>query len=113
MTNNDTATTPDVITRYLGAADTKDATALADCFAADGTVVDEGVTYTGRAEIRAWREQLAGQFTYTSVVTGSTPVSAEEHRVTAHIEGDFPGGQADLTYTFVVREGLIAALHIG
>jgi len=32
--------------------------------------------------------------------------------VGVHIEGDFPGGVADLTYRFALRDGLIADLSI-
>jgi hypothetical protein len=104
--------TPEIIVRYLKAADDKDARAAAECFAVDGTVLDEGVTHTGRAEIVSWREDVAGRWTYTTTVTGSEPVSAAEYRVTTHVAGDFPGGQADLTYTFTVHDGLITALRI-
>lgn len=104
---------PGVITRYLAAAAGADFGALADCFTADGTVTDEGHTYRGRAEIVGWRESVTSQWTYTSEVTGSEPVNEAEYRVTVHILGNFPGGVADLTYRFVLHDGLIADLTIG
>ena len=104
---------PDVITRYLTAAAAGDFATLADCFAVDGTVTDEGHTYGGRAEIIGWRESLASQFTYTATVTSSEPISDSEYRVAAHLVGDFPGGVADLTYRFVLHDDLIADLTIG
>ncbi len=105
-------TTPEIVTRYLAAADAQDAKALAACFAPDGTALDEGVTYTGRDEIIGWREKLAGSWTYTTTVTGSAPVSDDEYRVSVHLVGDFPGGEADLNYSFTLRDGLITALRI-
>jgi ketosteroid isomerase-like protein len=105
-------TAPSVVTRYLAAADTSDIPALADCFTADGTVLDEGRTYRGRAEIIGWRKALAGTWTYTSATTGSDRISAKEYRVSVHIEGDFPGGVADLTYRFTLQDGLIDELSI-
>ena len=69
-------TAPAVVTRYLAAADAGDLPTLADCFASDGTVLDEGRTYRGRGEIIGWREALAGTWTYTSSVTGTSPSSA-------------------------------------
>jgi len=48
-------TAPAVVTRYLAAADAGDLPTLADCFASDGTVLDEGRTYRGRGEIIGWR----------------------------------------------------------
>jgi hypothetical protein len=105
-------TAPAVVTRYLTAAAAADFATLADCFTAVGTVTDEGHTYRGRAEIIGWRESLASQFTYTATVTGSEPITQDEHRVTAHLVGDFPGGVVDLTYRFVLDDGLIADLTI-
>jgi len=105
-------TAPLVVTRYLAAADAGDLPSLADCFAPDGTVLDEGRTYRGRGEIIGWREALAGTWTYTSSVTASEPVSAQVYRVNVRVEGDFPGGVADLTYRFTLREGLIEDLSI-
>jgi SnoaL-like domain len=111
--NQTSTTTPQIVTRYLAAADAQDSAALADCFTTDGSVVDEDQTYVGRDAIRGWRDLIAGKYTYTTKVTGSEPSGADTYRVSAHIEGDFPGGQADLTFSFALRDGLIAALHIG
>lgn len=105
-------TTPEVIVRYLKAADDKDAHALAECFTSDGAVVDEGRTYRGHDEIVAWRVNLASQFTYTTEVLSSAPVGDDGYRVTVRAEGDFPGGVADLGYDFRLQDGLIAALTI-
>jgi ketosteroid isomerase-like protein len=105
-------TIPDVITRYLRAADEKDAKTLAACFTADGTVLDEGVTYTGHDEIVGWREGALSKWTYTTAVLRTESVSDHEHLVFVHIEGNFPGGQADLTYRFILNDGLISALNI-
>jgi SnoaL-like domain len=107
-----TDTTPDVVTRYLRAADAKDPQACADCFTKTGTVLDEGVTYRGRDDIKSWRETTLGKWTYTTEVTGSIPITPDEHQVTVHVAGDFPGGQADLTYSFTLQDDLIAALKI-
>jgi ketosteroid isomerase-like protein len=104
---------PDAITRYLKSADERDAQALAACFTDDGSVVDEGKTYRGRAEIIGWRENLASQFEYTTEVLSSEPASEETYRVTVRVVGNFPGGTADLGYDFELRDGLISALSIG
>jgi uncharacterized protein (TIGR02246 family) len=104
---------PAVVTRYLAAADAQDPAAVAACFAEDGTATDEGVTYRGREEIAGWREKTLSQWTYTTVLTGSEPISPSEYRVTAHISGDFPGGEADLTFHFTLGNDQITALTIG
>ncbi|PRY37932.1 nuclear transport factor 2 family protein [Umezawaea tangerina] len=104
---------PAVVTRYLKAADAGDARAVAECFSEDGTVVDEGVTYRGRAEIAAWQERTSAQWTFTSTVTGERSLGEDRHLVTTHVEGDFPGGQVDLGFDFTVHDGLVSALVIG
>lgn len=104
--------TPAVVTRYFAAADASDFTGLADCFTEAGFVVDEGTTYQGPAAIIGWRESLAGKWTYTSTVTGSESISPSEYRVHVHLEGDFPGGVAELTYRFALQGDAIAELSI-
>lgn len=75
-------------------------------------VHDEAQDYHGPDEVIAWRKAAAAKYTYTS-----TPL-AHEHagdqvRVRARLEGNFPGSPADVTYAFVLRDGLIAGLGIG
>jgi uncharacterized protein (TIGR02246 family) len=101
-----------IITAYLRAADAQDGEAMADCFTADGYVVDEGNMYRGRDEIVGWRKLTASKWTYTSTVTGGERISDREHLVFVHVEGDFPGGTADLTYRFIIDTDKIAALTI-
>ena len=103
---------PEVISRYLRAADQGDVEALAACFAPAGFVIDEDQKYEGHDEIVGWRQELAGKYVYTSELTGTEAVDDTEYRAFIHIEGNFPGGVADLTYRFIVRDGLIAALNI-
>jgi uncharacterized protein (TIGR02246 family) len=108
-----TETAPPVVERYFRATDAADAAALAECFTTDGVVEDDGETLRGRDEILAWRAALASRFTYTTTVTGSRAVDADSYRVEVTIEGDFPGGKADLAFLFTLRDDLIAALVIG
>ena len=103
---------PSVVTRYLQAADQGDAKALAACFTPDGTVVDEGVTYRGRDGIVGWRHQLSSTWEYTSKVTSSHSVDGHRFLVGVLVEGNFPGGRAELTYSFAVDGGQLMALVI-
>jgi SnoaL-like protein len=103
---------PPAVARYLAAAEADDDAGVADCFTPDGTVVDEDRTYRGRSEIVGWREEARAKYTYTTTVTGSAARGVDEHDVHAHVEGDFPGGVADLTFRFRLRDGLIAGLVI-
>lgn len=104
--------TPEVIARYLRAADEQDVAALADCFTTDGVAIDEGRSYAGRDAIRAWRESVNSQYTYTTTVTRTERVGDARFNVDIHLVGDFPGGEVDLTEAFTLRDGLIEHLAI-
>jgi hypothetical protein len=101
---------PDVIDRYLAAAARKDATALADCFIPDGTVVDEGTRYTGASEIRGWREQVNQQWEYTTTIIDRAATGPAQYRVRAEFVGTFPGGRAELAFDFALADPSPAAL---
>src|ERR1700760_4789666 len=98
---------PPVISAYLAASDRGDAEAV---------VVDEGREWRGTAAIRRWRATVATAYQYTVQVTGAEAAGeadgAEHHHVHVHLEGNFPGGQVDLTDRFAVRDGRIARLEI-
>lgn len=112
MSTEQTPATPPVVTAYLAAADAGDVPALLACFTAGATVHDEGRTYRGHDEIRGWREGAASAFSYTTTVTGSEATPAG-HLVRVRLEGDFPGGVADLAFRFTLRGGLVTELAIG
>jgi ketosteroid isomerase-like protein len=103
---------PQVIVDYFAAAQAYDFEALASCFAPDGVVSDEGDVFRGRGEIVAWREALAVKWRNTYEITGAEILGAADVRVTAHLEGTFPGGVVDLNYGFSLADGLIARLEI-
>jgi ketosteroid isomerase-like protein len=103
--------TPEVVSEYFRSAAAGDLDTLLSCFAPDAYVADQDESFTGRAEIRGWREALASAFTYTTEITGSEQ-DGDEYVVTIHVEGDFPGGVVDLTNRFTVVDGLIARLVI-
>jgi ketosteroid isomerase-like protein len=105
-------TTPGVVSNYLKAADEGDLSALTACFTDDGTVLDEGRTYRGRDEIRAWRESLRSQWEFTTTITGSEPQPDGGYLVRTHVEGNFPGGVADLSFRFTLAGALISDLTI-
>jgi ketosteroid isomerase-like protein len=107
---------PPVICAYLAASDRGDAEAVIRCFAQDAVVVDEGREWRGPVPIRRWRATVATAYQYTVQVTGAEALGeadgAERHDVHVHLEGNFPGGQVDLTDRFALRHGLIARLEI-
>ena len=103
---------PRAIVRYLEAqADPHSRRLVADAFAADARVVDEGIAHSGIDAIRTWLETAASEYSYTTTFTG-------QHRdgdrivVGARLEGDFPGGVADVRFRFRARDERITDLVI-
>ncbi|GHF19431.1 hypothetical protein GCM10017786_61620 [Amycolatopsis deserti] len=84
----------------------------ADVFTTDAVVVDDGRTYRGPDEIRAWTRRTTTEFRYTATLTGFSQEGAGEWTVVQHLSGDFPGGEVDLRYRFQLRGERIAALTI-
>lgn len=92
-------------------ADSGDRNAVANCFAAQAIVKDEGRAHIGRAAIGRWKAETSAKFKYTS-----DPVSVEDQDgktvVTSHLTGDFPGSPIDLRYFFVLEGDKISSLEI-
>ncbi|MDP9792667.1 hypothetical protein J2S43_001179 [Catenuloplanes nepalensis] len=105
-------TLPPLLARHFRAAEDHDWAALVDCFDERAVVVDDSRIHVGREAIRAWREEDAGTWTYTSTLTLAEPVGLTGHHVVVHLEGDFPGGVVDLHYQFTVAGDLIRSLTI-
>lgn len=109
----DRSTVPDVITRYLDLqVDPKRRAGVADLFDPTGRVVDENVEYVGVKAIRGWLARAASAYTYTTTLTGQIDEGDGRWTVTARLEGNFPGGVADLRYRFRVVDGAIVDLVI-
>jgi hypothetical protein len=77
----------------------------------DAVVTDEGHDYKGHNEIGAWVAKAAAEYTYTTEFTGATPTDAGVD-VGQHLEGDFPGGVADLHYRFTIDGTAISRVVI-
>jgi hypothetical protein len=104
--------TPEIIDRYLRLATGSDTAALAECFTPDAVVTDDGRTYHGRDEIRAWRDSVASAFEYTARVLQTEAGADGRHVVTALVEGSFPGSPLQLRYAFTLRDNRISELII-
>ncbi|WP_197375382.1 nuclear transport factor 2 family protein [Mycolicibacterium baixiangningiae] len=103
---------PSAIRTYLAAHRVRDAATAITTFTADAEVTDEGRTYRGRDEIVAWLGAAASEYTFTTDFTDATVTGGAYADVAQHLEGDFPGGVADLHFRFTLDGGLISRLII-
>jgi ketosteroid isomerase-like protein len=103
---------PAPIVRFMDAAAQRDYDALAACFAVDATVSDEEQTHRGRNEIRQWQKDTRAKWDYTVTIIGGEHAGENEYVVAIHLQGNFPGGQADLNYRFSMRDRLIGGLEV-
>lgn len=103
---------PTVVTTYLTAHSTRDVATAISSFTADATVTDEGHTVHGHEAIETWLSRAGSEYTFTTEFTGATAADAAHVDVVQRLEGDFPGGVADLHYRFTLDGGRISRLVI-
>jgi hypothetical protein len=109
----DTAIAPAaLVRRYFELDADRDIDSIVALFSADATVVDEGETRHGIAEIRAWQVGPASKYTYTTEVLGTVGVTADRYVVTGRLTGNFPSGTAELKWDFTIADGRITRLVI-
>lgn len=102
---------PDTVKTFMTALDTRDIDAALATLTADAVVTDEGRAYKGSTDIGAWLANAASEYTYTTEFTGATTTETTID-VAQHLEGDFPGGVADLHYRFTLDGASISRLVI-
>jgi len=102
---------PDTIKTFMTALDSGDTDRALAAFTSDVDVTDDGRDYKGTEEIGDWLARSVGEYTYTSTFTGAT-TTATTIDITQHLEGNFPGGVADLHYRFTLEGALISRLVI-
>ena len=103
---------PVVVTAYLSAHRSRDVAAALRTFTANAAVTDEGHTVHGREAIGAWLTNAGSEYSFTTTFTGATVPDAAHVDVVQRLEGDFPGGVADLHYRFTLDGELISELVI-
>jgi ketosteroid isomerase-like protein len=103
---------PATIRGFLAAHDVRDADRALRAFRPDAVVVDEGRTYRGTDEVLGFLRDAGAEFTYTARVVGAERTDDAHWVVTRHLEGDFPGGAADLRFRFALDGDLITELVI-
>jgi len=109
----DATALPPVVARYLAAQDDAGTRpAIIDLFAPDARVVDEGIERVGSDAIRDWLATTASAFEYTTTFVDQRNDGGGAWVVRARLEGNFPGGVADLRYSFSVADDHIVDLMI-
>ena len=107
---------PPVVSNYLAASDRDAIDAIVACLTEDAVVLDENRHWRGADAIRQWRENVATAYEYTVAIIGSQALGeldgGQRREVYTHLEGNFPGGQVDLTNRFTLRGDLIGGLEI-
>lgn len=84
---------------------------LAEAFAPDATVVDEGRAYVGRTAIGAWWLETKTRYQTVLEPMAAAQVGASTE-VQARVAGDFPGSPTTLTFAFRLEDGRIRSLEI-
>jgi ketosteroid isomerase-like protein len=103
---------PDSITDYLVAHQARDLDTAMRYYTDDAAVTDEGHTYVGPSEIRAWLARSASEYTYTVELIAAARSGDDRFDAVHHLEGNFPGGVVDLHFRFTLQDGLISRLVI-
>lgn len=103
---------PATIRAYLAAHTAREADVAIRAFTPDAVVLDDGHAFRGTAEVLDFLENAGSEYTYTSTLVGGERVDDAHWVAVIHIEGDFPGGVADLRYAFTLADDLISELVI-
>jgi hypothetical protein len=103
---------PPTIREYLAAHTARDVDTALRAFSTTGSVTDEGKTFRGTEEILRFLTKAGAEFSYTTELIGAQRVDDAHWVATNRLEGDFPGGVAELDYRFTLADDLIAELVI-
>ena len=103
---------PATIRGYLAAHVAGDTDTALRAFAPAAVVVDDGSTYRGTDEIRAFLAKAGLEFAFTTTLVSAERIDDTHWVAVNHLEGDFPGGVVDLRYRFALDGDLVAELVI-
>ncbi|HEX7827066.1 MAG TPA: nuclear transport factor 2 family protein [Mycobacterium sp.] len=106
---------PDTVKTFMTALDAREVVHALATLSIDAVVTDEGRDYKGHDEIGTWVATAAAEYTYTTAFTGATVLERQTGTtvdVGQHLEGNFPGGVADLHYRFTLDGALISRVVI-
>ena len=96
---------------YIAAENSGDTEALAECFAKDAVVRDEGQTIQGLAAIKQWKAETRKKYQHTIEPLASVEKDGKTI-VTNRLTGNFPGSPIELEFVFALDGDKIASLEI-
>ncbi len=103
---------PPTIERYFECDSRRDVESILGLFAENATVIDEGRTWQGPADLRAWQLGPASRYEYTVTLSGIESMGEETYQVSCRLDGNFPGGSAELRFRFILTGDVIEVLEI-
>lgn len=104
---------PATVRAFLTAHAARDVGAAAATFHPDAVVTDQGETFRGSEGVLRFLRSAGSEFTYTTELVAASRAGADGWVATNRLEGDFPGGVAELPYRFALAGDLIRELRIG
>lgn len=110
--NSDEITVPNAIRQYQAAHDSRDVAMAFAQFTFNASVIDDGKKYEGADGVEIFLRKAGSEYTYNRTLIAVEEVFTNCWRVTNRLEGNFPGGQVDLSYEFLLEDGLISRLVI-
>jgi hypothetical protein len=96
---------------YIAAENRGDTEAMAECFAEDAVVRDEGRTINGLAAIKRWKAETKRKYQHTVEPLASVQ-KGDKTIVTNRLTGNFPGSPIELQFIFKLDGDKIASLEI-
>ena len=99
------------ITLYIAAENRGDVEAMAQCFAEDAVVRDEGKTIKGLAAIKQWKAETKRKYQHSIEALASVQKDGKTI-VTNRLTGNFPGSPIELQFIFKLDGDKIASLEI-
>lgn len=110
-TNTITEQLPTTIRAFLQAQEARDADSALALLTPGAVVSDTGESFSGDEALRRFVSEAGAEFTYTSEIT-KVARDGEIWVVGHHLEGNFPGGTADLDYRFALDGERVERLDI-
>ena len=105
-------TYPEILSRYFSAVDRSDLEVLQTCFTDEATLTDQGRTYQGPAEIRAWRAAAGPAYEFVVEVLDWEHTGTDGYLVDTTVASTESGEPVELKFRFTLEGGLISDLRI-